>query len=102
MPDGGEWAATDASTATVDPVPALAAATSVTLESSDGEASVLLATIPHSALGYDDDRETEVTITLIDGAISEIRYDTTVQGLAASVLTTLGPVTDDAPVVAPI
>jgi hypothetical protein len=102
MPAGEEWNPTDAATATVDPVQALSAATAVTVEASDGTTTTLVATVPDTALGYDDDRSTEVTVTLVDGAISELRYETTVQGLAASVLTTLGPVSDDSAVVAPV
>ena len=102
MPAGGDWAAIDAPIATVDPISALGAATSVRVDSTDGQTTTIVATIPDSALGYQVGEELDVTITVVDGAITEVHYDTTVQGLAASVVTRLGPVADDAPVVAPI
>jgi hypothetical protein len=43
-----------------------------------------------------------VTVTLTDGAIVKVHYDSAVQGLAASVVTTVGPVEDDTPIVAPV
>jgi hypothetical protein len=101
-PDGGEWGPIDAPTATVDPLPALVGATSIASGPSSEGGPTIVATLPDSALGYADDRDLELTVTVVDGAITEIRYDTTVQGLAASVVTRLSPPTDDSPVVAPI
>jgi hypothetical protein len=114
-PDGEEWRRSDIEATTANPVPALAAATTVTVESTDdspagsttagstaGSTVVLVASVPDAALGYEGDRAIEVTVTLLDGAIDQVQYFTTVQGLEASLLTRVGPVTDDAPVVAPI
>ncbi len=98
----GDWSATDSEPTTADPVPALASATSVTLESSDGSTMTLLTTVPLTALGYEGDGTTDVTVTLTDGAIVKVHYDSAVQGLAASVLTTVGAVEDDTPIVAPV
>jgi hypothetical protein len=115
-PDGEEWRRSDIEVTTANPVPALAAATTVTVESTDdspagsttagstaaGSTVVLVASVPDAALGYEGDGAIEVTVTLLDGAIDQVQYFTTVQGLEASLLTRVGPVTDDAPVVAPI
>jgi hypothetical protein len=102
MPEGEEWRASDIDSTTANPLPALDAATIVTVVSSDGTTVTLVATVPDTALGYEGDGVKDVTVTVIDGEIDNVRYDTTVQGLAASLLTRISPVTDDAPVVAPI
>ncbi len=102
MPEGEEWRASDIDSTTANPVPALAAATSVTVESSEGSTVTVVASVPDVALGYEGDGAKDVTVTLLDGRIDKVQYDTTVQGLAASLLTRISPVTDDAAVVAPI
>jgi hypothetical protein len=101
-PADGVWSAVASPPTAADPVPALASATSVTLESSEGSTITLLATVPLTALGYEGEDTSDVTVTLTDGAIVEVRYDSTVQGLAASVVTTVSAVQDDTPIVAPI
>ena len=101
-PADGEWSAVDAQPATADPVVALDSATAVTLESTDGATTTLVAVVPRSALGYEGAGTFDVTVTLTDGVIDTVQYDSTVQGLAASVLTTVTGPQDGSPVVAPI
>jgi hypothetical protein len=101
-PADGEWSAVDTQPATADPVVALGSATAVTLESTDGATTTLVATVPRTALGYEGAGTFDVTVTLTDGVIETVQYDSTVQGLAASVLTTVTGPQDGSPVVAPI
>ena len=60
--------------------------------------------VPSSALlGFPGGRgEIELNVTIVDGLIESVQYDTTVQGQPASVLMKLLPLADSTEIVPPI
>ena len=102
MPEGEEWRASDIDSTTANPLPALGRR-----DHRDGrvvgrnDRDVGGDRARHGARLRRRRRERRDRHA-DRRAIDSVRYDTTVQGLAASLLTRISPVTDDAPVVAPI
>ncbi|MFZ4718516.1 MAG: hypothetical protein ACOYMR_03765 [Ilumatobacteraceae bacterium] len=102
QPDGGEWDKLGSDAPVSDPVKALAAPASITVVSQDGSAVRLKVSVSAAALGVGTSGEADMEVALTDGAITEIGYTTTVDGNVGSVATTIGPVEDSSPIVAPI
>jgi hypothetical protein len=101
-PEGGEWSQLDVDPATSDPIVALATPVAVALlPTTDGSVAVR-ATVAAVALGVAADGNVDVDIVLVNGAITQVSYSTAVEGGTAQVVTTVGPVLDPTPIVAPI
>ena len=96
----GPWTATDEDLATIHPIAALQAATSVNPGPADG--GTVVVEVPSAALGFPGDAVIELNVTITDGQIESVQYDTTVQGTPASVLMTLLPLADSTEIVPPI
>ena len=99
-PADGEWSATDEELATIHPLAALSAATTVNPGPADG--GTVVVEVPSSALGFPGDAVIELNVTIVDGLIESVQYDTTVQGQPASVLMKLLPLADSTEIVPPI
>ena len=103
MPEGGEWEADDSDPPAVDPINALSTPTSVTVVSNDGTTVQLLVTVSLASLGIPGDGAVPLNVSIVNGALSTITYNTTTpEGGAASTTTTIGPPVDPSPVVSPI
>jgi hypothetical protein len=103
MPDNGDWEADDSPAPAVDPIAALSAPTSVTVAGNDGTTVQLVVTVPFTALGITADGDATLQVAVVSGALTSIGYTTTTaDGKPASTTTTIGPVVDASPVVAPI
>lgn len=102
QPEGGDWALLTVPPATTDPIAALKSPTSVTVTSDDGTTAVLAVSVNARSLGISVDGDVPVTVTITGGAITQIAYTAPVQGGTAEVVTTIGPVVDMTPIVAPI
>ena len=96
----GPWATTDEELATIHPLAALSAATSVNPGPADG--GTVVVEVPSSALGFPGDDVIDLNVTITDGLIESVQYDTTVQGTPASVLMKLLPLADSTEIVPPI
>lgn len=103
QPENGDWEADDSPAPAVDPINALASPTSVTVASNDGTTVQLVATVPNSALGIPADGDAMLQVTVVNGALTNISYNTTTSDAkAASTNTVIAPPLDTSPVVAPI
>jgi hypothetical protein len=102
QPDGGEWDQLDTPPATSDPILALASPSAVSVDSSDGTTTHLTVTVPASSLGLSGDQAVPVGVVLTGGAVTQVVYNTTVDGQPATVDTAVSPVLDGSPVVPPI
>ena len=103
LPDeDGEWEAVEAPAATVDPIAALWAPTNVDVETQEGSATRLAASVPASALGIAGDAPTTLQL-LLDGAeLRDITFVSSVDGRPAAVQATITPLVDTSPVIAPV
>lgn len=104
MPDGGEWAALDVPPAAADPLAALRAPASITVEAFDGAATRLAAVVPAQALGVSTDPTAmaNVTIELEQTTLRAVTYETQMSGQVATVRSTFAPPADPNPVTAPV
>ncbi len=102
LPEGGEWELLDVAPATADPIAALGAPTAVGVLSDDGTTVRLRVTVPALALGVGADGSADVDVVLTSGVVTEVDYSAPVDGGVATVATTIGPVVDATPIVAPI
>lgn len=102
IPEGGDWEVLEAPPATTDPIGALRAPASVAVASNDGTTVLLNVTVPAVALGVPGDGTAEVVLAVAGTTLTEITYRTTVEGKQAEVRSTLSPLTDTSPVVAPM
>ena len=101
-PEGGEWSLLDVAPATSDPIAALLSPVSVaTVPTTDGTV-VVQATVTAVSLGITAEGNVDVHVLLVDGAIAQITYTAPVDGGTAQVVTTISPVVDPTPIVAPI
>jgi hypothetical protein len=95
-PLDGDWEQVDAAAAGTDPIAALRAAIDVT--SIDGG---FVVGVPAAALGVPHGGDAEVAVDVTGGAVTAVRYSTTVDGHPAAVEMRVGPAVDPSPVVAP-
>ena len=102
QPEGGDWSLLTVPPATTDPIAALKAPTSVSVSSNDGTTTVLAVAVNARSLGITIDGDVTVTVTIAGGAITQIGYTAPIQGGTAEEVTTISPVTDATPIVAPI
>lgn len=102
QPDGGEWDQIDDAAPVSDPVAALLAPASIAVLSDDGASIRLRVTVSAVTLGVAQEGNADVDVVITNGAITEIGYSTTVDGSVGSVATTVGPVVDATPIVAPV
>jgi hypothetical protein len=102
QPDGGDWDQIDDAAPVSDPVAALLAPASIAVLSDDGTSIRLRATVSAVTLGVAQEGTADVDVVITGGAITEIGYSTTVDGSVGSVATTVGPVVDPTPIVAPV
>jgi hypothetical protein len=103
MPENGDWVVDDSPAPAVDPINALAAPTSVAVAGNDGTTVQLTVNVPFSALGLAAEGDAPLQVTIVSGVLTSISYSTTTaDGQPASTTTTIGPVVDASPVVAPI
>ena len=103
MPEGGEWEADDSDPPTADPINALSTPTSVAVASNDGTTVQLVVTVPLASLGIPGDGTVPLNVTVVNGVLSSITYNTTTpDGRVASTTVTISPPVDTSPVVAPI
>jgi hypothetical protein len=101
MPEGGEWEQLDSPAATSDPITALASPTNVSVAASDGTNTTLVVTAPATSLGLPAGPDVAITCDLAGGVLHQLRFESTVQGQAASVVADIGPAVDASPVVPP-
>jgi hypothetical protein len=101
FPEGGEWQSLDEPPASVDPLAALRTPTVVS-GTSDGTTSTVVVNVPAASLGVAAEGNVDVTVTITGTAATAVSYAATLEGRPANVRTTLGPVVDGTPVVAPI
>jgi hypothetical protein len=102
QPEGGDWSLLDVAPATADPIAALLAPVSVVaIPTTDGSVAVQ-ATVTAVALGISAEGNVDVQVVLVNGAISQITYSTAVEGGTAQVVSTITPLVDATPIVAPI
>ena len=102
-PQNGEWEVDDSDPPAVDPIDALRSPSAVTVAGNDGTTVQLAVTVPMSALGIPGDGDAALQVAVVGGALSTITYSTsTADGKTAATTTTIGPVVDSSPVVAPI
>jgi len=100
-PTDGDWALLDVTPATSDPIDALRAPVSVTaIDTTDGSL-LLKVTVTAVALGIQAEGNVDVTVTLVDGRVTTIAYDATVQGGTANVTTAISALIDTTPITAP-
>ena len=103
MPEGGEWEADDSDPPTADPINALSTPTSVTVAGNDGTTVQLVVTVSLASLGIPGDGTVPLNVSVVNGALSTITYNTTTaEGKVASTTVTIGPPVDPSPVVSPI
>jgi hypothetical protein len=102
QPDGGDWDQLTTQPAVVDPITSLNAPSAITVLSNDGAAVRLRVTVSAVTLGVGASGTADVDVVITSGAITEIGYTTSVNGSVGSVATTIGPVVDSTPIVAPI
>lgn len=103
MPQNGEWEVDESDPPAVDPIDALRAPSAVTVAGNDGNTVQLAVTVPLSALGIPGDGDGSLQVAVVGGLLSTITYSTaTSDGKTAATTTTIGPVVDSSPVVAPI
>lgn len=101
-PEGGEWSLLDVDPATADPIVALTAPAAVALlPTADGSVAVR-ATVSAVSLGVAAEGNVDVDVVIINGAITQVSYASAIEGGTAQVVTTIGPVVDATPIVAPI
>lgn len=101
QPDGGDWDQIDEAAPVSDPVAALLAPAAIGVLSDDGTAMRLRVTVSAVTLGVAQEGNADVDVVIAGGVITEIGYSTTVDGSVGSVATTVGPVVDPTPIVAP-
>jgi len=73
----------------------------LTVVSSDGDDAVLEATYPPSVLGFSGDEDVVVTLTVVDGALAEIRYTVPAGAGEAVVVTTIDTDSEITPITVP-
>lgn len=101
-PEGGEWSVLDVDPATSDPIVALTTPVAVALlPTTDGSVAVR-ATVSAVSLGVAAEGNVDVDVIIVNGAITQLSYSSAVEGGTAQVVTTIGPVVDTTPIVAPI
>lgn len=100
--DGGEWDLLDTPAATADPINALRSPVAATVASVDGTAVHLSVSVPAASLGLVGDATAVLAVVVDSGNLTGVVYSTTVDGQPATVETTVGPVIDGTPVVAPV
>ncbi len=101
QPDGGDWDQIDEAAPVSDPVAALLAPAAIGVLSDDGTSLRLRVTVSAVTLGVAQEGTADVDVVITGGAVTEIGYSTTVDGSVGSVATTVGPVVDPTPIVAP-
>lgn len=102
QPEGGDWSKLDVPPATSDAIVALQTPAGVTaLPTTDGSTLVRVS-VNAVALGLAIEGNVDVDVTLVNGVITQLVYNTPVAGGTAQVVTTVGPVVDATPIVAPI
>lgn len=90
-PAGGSWTALSTAAPVGDPLAPLTSPTSIELVSEQGGALVLQASYPASELGFTTGGDVLVTISVVDGILTEVRYVATVGGAEAEVVTVFTP-----------
>jgi hypothetical protein len=98
---GGDWEVLQDPPASVDPIEALSAPSSVSVPVSDGQTAQLDAGVPSTSLGLVGDSVVPVHVVLTAGALTEVSYSTVVGNVSAQVHTTFGPPVDASAVTAP-
>ena len=100
--EGNElWAVLAGPAPVVDPLTPLAQPSALTVVSSDGDDAVLEATYPPSVLGFSGDEDVVVTLTVVDGALAEIRYTVPAGAGEAVVVTTIDTDSEITPITVP-
>lgn len=101
-PEGGEWSVLDVDPATSDPIVALGTPVAVALlPTTDGSVAVR-ATVSAVSLGVAAEGNVDVDVLIANSTITQLSYSSAVEGGTAQVVTTIGPVVDTTPIVAPI
>jgi len=98
---GGAWEVLQDPPASVDPIEALSAPTSLSVPVTDGQTSQFDAAVPSTSLGVVGDAAVPVHVVLTAGALTKVSYATVVSNVSAQVDTTFGPAIDVSEVVAP-
>ncbi len=100
LPDA-EWAEVEGSPATAaSPLAAMGTPDSLELVSSDGGITVVRAVYPAAALGIDGE-PVVTSLSFENGALTQVAFEAEISGVAARSVTTLAPLSDTSPIVAP-
>lgn len=102
QPEGGDWQQLDAESASTDPIAALATPSAVEVVGVDGPATTVNAAVPAAALGLGGGDAVTMSARIENGAITSVGYNTAIDGKAAVMQASIGPVVDGSPVVAPV
>ncbi len=101
-PENGDWAELDAPPATSDPIEALGAPRAVSFGPETEGVQVLAVEVDNGALGLSGGGTSTLTVTIVDGRLDQVTYNTVVGERTASATTIFSEVRDPSEVVAPL
>ena len=97
----GPWTVLAGPAPVVDPLTPLVQPSAITVVSVDAASTVLDATYPASTLGFVGDQDVVVTILIVNGTLSELRYRSPVGDELAAVFTYIDTTAEMTPITAP-
>ena len=101
-PENGEWVELDTPPATSDPITALGSPKSVTFGPATEGVEVLIVEVDNEQLGIAGGGSSTLTLTLVNGRLDQVTYDTALGDRAASATTIFSEVRDPSEVSAPL